>query len=61
MHGWQKVILKKAKQYEYTIVSVVGCAFHNYGNGMQGESHNFMKIVMHLPNFLNICVGKKIT
>ena len=45
--------LKKAKQEEYAIDSVVKCTLPNSENGTQGERNRFMKSVMHLPN---LCV-----
>ena len=53
MHDWQKNTIKNIKPEEYAIVSVVGSTFLNYENDTQGESHNFMKSVVHLPN---LCV-----
>ena len=38
---------EKDKPEEYAIVSVVGYTFVNSENGMQGESHTFMKVVIH--------------
>ena len=50
MHDCQQIILKKAKPEEYAIVLVVRCTFLNSENGTKGESHYFIKIVMHLWN-----------
>ena len=41
----------KADLFGRTAVSVVRCTFLNSENDTEGESHNFMKIVMHLSNF----------
>ena len=52
MRDWQKSFLKRQIE-EYAIVSVVRCTFLNSETSTQGESHNFMEIVMYLPN---LCV-----